>query len=171
MSDEPYEPFDQEARLPPPPWSPDDPALKAWEAAHGHDVRVKCYVEFGCQVIEESLEREIDRLESQNQALQERAATFKAWADDYKTQRDDALVALALIQATDCDTLKPTHHDVATQALSPTQETDEPDCARCGNERTVGGYGTDERFPCPVCRPTQETDPCGIRNDQLVCNL
>jgi hypothetical protein len=29
----------------------------------------------------------------------------------------------------------------------------EPICERCGNERTVGGYGTDERFPCPVCRP------------------
>src|SRR4051812_5912474 len=86
MSDEPYEPFDQEARLPPPPWSPDDPALKAWEAAHGHDVRVKCYVEFGCQVIEESLEREIDRLESQNQALQEESDRWRLIAAENEAE-------------------------------------------------------------------------------------
>lgn len=46
-----YRPFDQDRHLPPPPWQPDDPALIAWESAHGHDVRTKCYPEFGCQAI------------------------------------------------------------------------------------------------------------------------
>lgn len=46
-----YRPFDQERHLPPPPWQPDDPALIAWESAHGHDVRTKCYPEYGCQAI------------------------------------------------------------------------------------------------------------------------
>lgn len=57
-----YKPFDQDAHLGEPPWSPDDPALQAWEKAHGHDVRLKCYVEFGCQVIEPALEGEIEEL-------------------------------------------------------------------------------------------------------------
>jgi hypothetical protein len=25
--------------------------LKKWEAAHGHDIRLKCYAEFGCQLL------------------------------------------------------------------------------------------------------------------------
>jgi len=55
-----YEPFDQEAWLGKPPWKPTDAALIAWEAAHGHDVRLKCYTEFGCYVGESVLERERD---------------------------------------------------------------------------------------------------------------
>jgi len=56
-----YQPFDQDEKLGPPPW-PDGPSLTAWEDAHGHDVRLKCYVEFGCQVIVTSLEAERDAL-------------------------------------------------------------------------------------------------------------
>lgn len=44
-----YRMWDQEDKLGPPPWSSEDPKLIAWEAAHGHDVRLKCYVEFGCR--------------------------------------------------------------------------------------------------------------------------
>jgi hypothetical protein len=59
-----YEPFDQEARLGPPPWK-HTPELSAWMRAHGHDVRLKCYPEFGCQVIEPALERRIAKLEAE----------------------------------------------------------------------------------------------------------
>lgn len=44
-----YQPWDRYEKLGEPPWS--GPALKAWEAAHGHDVRLKCYPEFGCQLL------------------------------------------------------------------------------------------------------------------------
>jgi hypothetical protein len=58
-----YEPFDQDKWLVHgPPFVANDPAVIAWEKAHGHDVRLKCYVEFGCQVIEPTLERHIDDL-------------------------------------------------------------------------------------------------------------
>lgn len=36
------------SELGPPPWSPDDPALQRWEAAHGHDVRLECDAVDGC---------------------------------------------------------------------------------------------------------------------------
>ncbi len=57
MSD--YFPFDQASKLPTPPWhmADDLPALKAWEAAHGHDVRLKCYPEYGCQAVQACLDR------------------------------------------------------------------------------------------------------------------
>lgn len=29
----------------------------AWEEAHGHDVRLKCYPEYGCQVLEVARQR------------------------------------------------------------------------------------------------------------------
>lgn len=57
-----YEPCDQEKWLGPPPWSPSDPRLQSWESAHGHDPRLKCLPEFGCQV-------ELDRLESADRKL------------------------------------------------------------------------------------------------------
>jgi hypothetical protein len=98
----------------------------------------------------ERLYDEKDALRSQNQALQERAERAEALLVRWHEDREPCGAGSRL----DGDTLEAVGH-----LLSPTQETDEPDCTRCGNERTVGGYGTDERFPCPVCRPTQETDP------------
>lgn len=53
-----YAPFDQPEKLGPPPWKNND-ALDAWIANHGHDPRLKCYVEFGCQAIEADLERQL----------------------------------------------------------------------------------------------------------------
>lgn len=53
-----YRPFDQHETLGEPPWRP-GPDLDAWEAAHGHDARLKCYSEFGCTVIEAQYERRI----------------------------------------------------------------------------------------------------------------
>lgn len=29
----------------------DEPSILAWEKAHGHDIRLKCYAEFGCQLL------------------------------------------------------------------------------------------------------------------------
>jgi len=52
-----YRPWDREEKLGKPPWKPDDPQVIAWEAAHGHDVRLKCYPEFGCQPLEAARER------------------------------------------------------------------------------------------------------------------
>lgn len=50
-----YLPFDQERHLGDPPWF--GPTLKAWEEGHGHDARVKCYPEFGCQAIQNQADR------------------------------------------------------------------------------------------------------------------
>lgn len=78
MSTTPYEPFDQDTRVGPPPWSPADPALRAWEAAHGHDIRLKCYVEHGCQVIESALEARIDSLQADLDTARARIAAAHA---------------------------------------------------------------------------------------------
>lgn len=56
-----YRPWDRDEKLGPPPWSRDDPKVKAWEAAHGHDARLKCYSELGCGLVEQGLEAERDR--------------------------------------------------------------------------------------------------------------
>ena len=47
-----YEPFDQKTWLGESPWKVSDPAVIAWEAAHGHDPRIKCFAEYGCQLLE-----------------------------------------------------------------------------------------------------------------------
>ena len=60
MSD--YRPFDQARWLGEPPWS--GPELEAWEQAHGHDVRVKCYPEYGCQAIDYELAAVKDELDA-----------------------------------------------------------------------------------------------------------
>ena len=52
-----YEPFDQDEKLGDRPW--DDEKLKAWENAHNHDARTKCYAEYGCQVLEVPAARRI----------------------------------------------------------------------------------------------------------------
>ena len=46
-----YRPFDRDklGALPKPDGSL---MVVAWEAAHGHDVRTKCYAEYGCQLLE-----------------------------------------------------------------------------------------------------------------------
>lgn len=56
-----YRPFDQREKLGGPPWSGTD--LAAWEEAHGHDARLKCYPEYGCLVIEQQYERRIALLQ------------------------------------------------------------------------------------------------------------
>lgn len=60
--DQGYRPFDADERIPG--WkerSPEQPFTRAqaesmeflaWVAGHGHDPRLKCYIEFGCQAIE-----------------------------------------------------------------------------------------------------------------------
>jgi len=56
MSEIIYKAWDREEKLGPPPWDPKDPKVVAWEAAHCHDVRQKCYVEFGCYLAFNELE-------------------------------------------------------------------------------------------------------------------
>lgn len=64
-----YEPFDQGKHLGLRPW-PHGPERRAWEEAHGHDARVKCYVEYGCRVIEPTLEYKIEQLEREHRNLE-----------------------------------------------------------------------------------------------------
>lgn len=45
-----YRPFDRDEKLGEEPWSRE--AIAVWEDAHKHDVRLKCYPEFGCVVTE-----------------------------------------------------------------------------------------------------------------------
>ena len=45
-----YEPFDQKQKLGESPYSGE--ALVKWEKIHGHDARMKCYAEYGCQLLE-----------------------------------------------------------------------------------------------------------------------
>jgi hypothetical protein len=71
MTEVRYLPFDQDEHLGEPPWKPTDPALVAWEAAHGHDVRLKCYVEFGCQAIENEADMLRDTLDRVRAAVAE----------------------------------------------------------------------------------------------------
>lgn len=76
-----YRPFDQDKWLPAPPWKPDLPALVAWEAAHGHDVRMKCYPEFGCLAIgyeNDALHEEVVRLREEAESLMARVAQLEA---------------------------------------------------------------------------------------------
>ena len=50
-----YRAWDREEKLGPGPWLLDS-KVSAWEAAHGHDVRLKCYPEFGCYLAWNRLE-------------------------------------------------------------------------------------------------------------------
>lgn len=43
-------------------FKPTDPKVIAWEAAHGHDLRLKCYPEFGCLLIPD-FEDMVDRVQ------------------------------------------------------------------------------------------------------------
>ena len=58
-----YLPWDQHRHLGDPPWKEGD-TMDAWIAAHNHDPRVKCYVEFGCQAIDNHYEFLLDKLDS-----------------------------------------------------------------------------------------------------------
>lgn len=47
---------DDNSMLGEPPWKPDDPALVAWEEAHGHDVRLRCSTDYHCRLVDRDLE-------------------------------------------------------------------------------------------------------------------
>jgi len=44
-----YSTWDRDKKLGQPPYDKD--ALVRWESVHGHDVRLKCFPEFGCQLL------------------------------------------------------------------------------------------------------------------------
>ena len=94
-----YKPFDQDETLPPPPWKPTDPAIVAWEKAHGHDVRLKCYPEFGCQVIEQALEREIATLRAALDEANTENAQLRDQLRDANTKYGEAFVGALTLQA------------------------------------------------------------------------
>jgi hypothetical protein len=83
----PYEPFDQDKWLTKP-WRFDRADVVAWEAAHGHDARSKCYVEFGCQVIEPTLERRIDRLVAERDEAREERELWRNQSIALEAERD-----------------------------------------------------------------------------------
>ena len=86
-----YRPWDREEHCGPPPWKPDDPNVIAWEKAHGHDIRLKCYPEFGCQV----LEAQRERLEEAARAFVDHIESFDALPDEERFQRFAELKARA----------------------------------------------------------------------------
>lgn len=61
MSEQGYRPGDQDEKLGPPPWKPDDPAVIAWERYHGHDPRLSCYLD-GCGVLQRIAAEEHEEL-------------------------------------------------------------------------------------------------------------
>lgn len=83
MSNYMYKPFDQEEHLGDPPWEK-NAALEAWEKGHGHDVRLKCYPEYGCQAIE----RERERLEDEVRNLK---AHVRSWGEFAMEQQNKYL--------------------------------------------------------------------------------
>lgn len=90
-----YEPFDQHVHLGTKPWTDVD-AIEKWEAAHGHDVRLKCYPEFGCQAIEQAK----DRAEQRVSELEQQMA-------DARVQLGSFLQFLAEAEADDDDNSNP----------------------------------------------------------------
>lgn len=79
--------------------------LTAWEAAHGHDVRTKCYPEYGCLVIEPALRRIVDSLaETVDQYRDQLAAIHRLrdqWATNTNVAEWDPLVELTAVLETD----------------------------------------------------------------------
>lgn len=97
-----YRPFDQPRHLGDPPWSGD--ALAAWESAHGHDARLKCYPEYGCQAIDAErdwLEGEVARLRAALAKIAAREVDAPAGYEGYRHGEALGMAALAR------DTLQP----------------------------------------------------------------
>jgi hypothetical protein len=100
MSDIVYRPWDREEKLGPPPWKHDDPKLIAWQEAHGHDVRLKCYREFGCiqlELLEEESQDAATRLSAVLDELEQGplGESAQALLDACKPQRDHLRDVLA----------------------------------------------------------------------------
>jgi hypothetical protein len=71
------EPFDQIRWLGDPPWG--GPLLAEWEAAHCHDARVKCYVEYGCQAVEVEAERLRARVAELEAGIRKASSQLTDW--------------------------------------------------------------------------------------------
>lgn len=76
-----YRPWDQSEKLgDATPWPAD--LIDSWEAAHGHDCRLKCYAEYGCQLLEvEGAENTLALLDALDSAREE-AARLQCWKDE-----------------------------------------------------------------------------------------
>ncbi|KQO98404.1 hypothetical protein [Leifsonia sp. Leaf264] len=64
----------------------DTDKLAAWEAAHGHDVRTKCYPEFGCYVIEAGAAKHITAIADTLETTTGFAGTLQARIDAATTR-------------------------------------------------------------------------------------
>ena len=71
-------PFDQYRWLGEPPWK-SGMAVEAWEKAHGHDVRLKCYPEYGCLAIENELIRHQEMVVELRHRIKSLAGEMDEW--------------------------------------------------------------------------------------------
>jgi hypothetical protein len=69
----------------------------AWEYAHGHDARTKCYPEYGCRAIEMERDRLLDRVEELEAFVRRVADNCGPWGDptELTDLADDAAVLLS----------------------------------------------------------------------------
>ena len=70
-----YLPDDQRKHLGDPPWR-EGVVLDAWIAAHNHDPRTKCLVEYGCQALDDHYEWLLEAYEREREAYTELADAY-----------------------------------------------------------------------------------------------
>ena len=127
-----YRPWDQDDRLGSGPWR--GPALRAWEDAHGHDARLKCYAEFGCRLLEVecaentlALLTEVERLADTDKA---QGATIRGLEDENTELNNELGTAVQVLKLerdaalTDVERLRVEGEDIFAELKEITRERD-----------------------------------------------